>query len=116
MQCSVVTAVLAFVAERGASNIGGPVGEPNARFVRNPPGNPNADAVIEGANGIFRRIANNYAEDIKAKHVGSSKSYLSYWYGGPKGEIMQEINALMNSRPVSSLGYQTPADVLAASS
>ena len=32
MQCSVVTAVLAFVAERGASNTGGPVGEPAVWF------------------------------------------------------------------------------------
>ena len=28
LQCSVVTAVLAFVAERGASNTGGPEGKP----------------------------------------------------------------------------------------
>ena len=89
--------------------------EPKARFVRNQPGNPNADAVVEGGNGIFRRTAKRYAENMKVKHVGSSKSYLSYWFGGPKGEILQEINALMNNRPVSSLGYQTPADVLAAS-
>ena len=89
--------------------------EPKARFVRNPPGVPNADAYVEGGNSIFRRYAKKYAENMKEKHAGSSKSYLSRWYGGPKGEILQEINALMNNRPVSSLGYQTPADVLAAS-
>ena len=32
LQCPVVTAVLAFVAVRGASNIGGPVGEPAVWF------------------------------------------------------------------------------------
>ena len=32
LQCSVVTTVLAFVAERGASNTGGPVGEPAVWF------------------------------------------------------------------------------------
>ena len=89
--------------------------EPKVRFVRNPPGNPNADAVVEGANGIFRRTAKRYAENTKSMRPSGSKSYLSYWYGGPKGEILQQINALMNNRPVSSLGYQTPADVLAAS-
>ena len=89
--------------------------EPKARFVRNPPGVPNADAYVEGGNAVFRRYAKKYAENMKEKHTGSSKSYLSYWHGGPKGEILQEINALMNNRPVSSLGYQTPADVLAAS-
>ena len=88
--------------------------EPKARFVRNPPGVPNADAYVEGGNAVFRRYAKKYAENMKAKHAGSSKSYLSYWFGSPKGEILQEINALMNNRPVSSLGYQTPADVLAA--
>ena len=87
--------------------------EPLARLVRNPAGNPNADAVVEGANGVFRRIAKRYAENTKSKRSGS-KSYLSYWFGSKKGEILQEINALMNNRPVSSLGYQTPADVLAA--
>eukprot|EP01043_Picozoa_sp_COSAG02_P033303 COSAG02_NODE_2266_length_9286_cov_2.788723_3_plen_582_part_00 len=88
--------------------------EPKARFVRNPPGVPNADAYVEGANAIFRRIAKKRAEVTKEKHKGSSKSYLSRWFGGPKGEILQEIASLMNTRPVSSLGYQTPADVLAA--
>eukprot|EP01046_Picozoa_sp_COSAG06_P008655 COSAG06_NODE_440_length_15762_cov_75.979825_4_plen_565_part_00 len=89
--------------------------EPKARFVRNPPGVPNADAYIEGANSVFRRYAKKYAENMKEKHKNSKKSYLSFWYGGPKGEILQEINSLMNNRPVSSLNYQTPADVLAAS-
>ena len=88
--------------------------EPKARFVRNPPGVPNADAYVEGANSIFRRIAKKRAEVTKEQHKGSSKSYLSRWFGGPKGEILQEIASLMNTRPVSSLGYQTPADVLAA--
>ena len=87
--------------------------EPKARFVRNPPGVPNADAYVEGGNAVFRRYAKKYAENMREKHKNSSKSYLSYWYGGPKGEILQELNALMNNRPVSSLGYQTPADVLA---
>ena len=32
LQCSVVTAVMALVAERGASNTGGPVGEPAVWF------------------------------------------------------------------------------------
>ena len=32
LQCSVVTAVLAFVAERGASNTGGPEGNPAVWF------------------------------------------------------------------------------------
>jgi hypothetical protein len=88
--------------------------EPKARFVRNPPGVPNADAYVEGANAIFRRIAKKRAEVTKERHKNSSKSYLSRWYGGPKGEILQQIASLMNTRPVSSLGYQTPADVLAA--
>jgi transposase InsO family protein len=87
--------------------------EPLARLVRNPAGNPNADAVVEGANGVFRRIAKRYAENTKSKRSGG-KSYLAYWFGSKKGEILQEINSLMNNRPVSSLGYQTPANVLAA--
>ena len=87
--------------------------EPLARLVRNPAGNPNADAVVEGANGVFRRIAKRYAENTKSKRSGN-KSYLSYWFGSKKGEILQEINALMNNRPVSSLGYLTPASVLQA--
>eukprot|EP01044_Picomonas_judraskeda_P017005 COSAG03_NODE_3120_length_2202_cov_0.786020_2_plen_488_part_00 len=87
--------------------------EPLVRLVRNPAGNPNADAVVEGANGVFRRIAKRYAENTKSKRSGN-KSYLAYWFGSKKGEILQEINALMNNRPVSSLGYQTPASVLEA--
>ena len=50
-------------------------------------GNPNADAVVEGADGIFRRTANRYDENTKSEQPGGSKSYLSYWYGGPKGEL-----------------------------
>eukprot|EP01043_Picozoa_sp_COSAG02_P041793 COSAG02_NODE_3497_length_6651_cov_14.115655_3_plen_377_part_00 len=87
--------------------------EPLAKLVRNPAGNPNADAVVEGANGVFRRIAKRYAENTKSKRSGT-KSYLAYWYGSKKGEILAEINSLMNNRPVSSLGYQTPADVMQA--
>eukprot|EP01046_Picozoa_sp_COSAG06_P005022 COSAG06_NODE_219_length_20015_cov_11.068488_8_plen_118_part_00 len=68
---------------------------------------------MEGANGVFRRIAKRYAENTKSKRTGS-KSYLGYWFGSKKGEILREINSLMNNRPVSSLGYQTPAVVLAA--
>ena len=36
-------------------------------------------------------------------HLKKTAKDKSYWYGGPKGEILQEINALMNNRPVSTV-------------
>jgi hypothetical protein len=74
----------------------------------------NDQAVVEGANGVFRRLAKRYAENTKSKR-NPNANYLGFWYG-KGGEILRELNFLMNTRPVSSLGYQTPADVLKAGS
>eukprot|EP01043_Picozoa_sp_COSAG02_P054676 COSAG02_NODE_6228_length_3712_cov_2.222530_3_plen_261_part_00 len=87
--------------------------EPKIRLQRQPPSNVNADAVVEQGNQMVRRYAKKLAENMKSKRTGSSKSYLSYWMG-QKGEILAEINSLLNTRAVSSLGWQSPADIVEA--
>jgi hypothetical protein len=72
----------------------------------------NDGAVVEGPNGVFHRLAKRYAENTKGRR-NPRINYLSYWYG-QGGVILRELNFLMNTRPVSSLGYQTPAHVLEA--
>ena len=77
--------------------------------------NPNSNAYIEGSMSVLRRTMKRYAENMKAARTGS-KDYLSYWFNKPNsgkaGQLLDEINALMNTRSVKSLGWQTPADVL----
>ena len=92
--------------------------EPQIRFQQNPAYNPNSNAVVEGSMSIFRRLAKRHAENLRSTRAPPpGKSYLSYWFGnapGKQGEILAELNMLMNTRPVSSIGFQTPADVLEA--
>ena len=88
--------------------------EPKIKIKVNQAYSVNDNAVVEGANGVFRRLAKRHAESNRQNRPARTrKNYLSYWYGSG-GEILRELNALMNTRPVSSLGYQTPADVLEA--
>ena len=87
--------------------------EPLITFKVNAAYNPNSQSFIEGSQSIFRRIAKRHAENNKANRTGK-KPYLSYWFGNKKGEILQELNMLMNTRPLQVLGWQTPADVMEA--
>ena len=77
--------------------------------------NPNSNAYIEGSMSLLRRTMKRHAENMKAGRSGS-KNYLSYWFNKPNsgkaGQLLAEMNALMNTRPVKALGWQTPADVL----
>ena len=79
--------------------------------------NPNSNAYIEGSMSLLRRTMKRYAENMKASR-GGNKDYQSYWFNKPlsgkAGQLLQEMNALMNTRPVKALGWQTPADVLKA--
>jgi hypothetical protein len=49
----------------------------------------------------------------QAQQAATQKRSESYWYG-PGGATLRQINSLVNSRPVREIGYQSPADVLAA--
>jgi hypothetical protein len=89
--------------------------EPKIKFRQNKAYNPNDNSTVEGSMSIFRRIAKRHAENNRANRPrGAKKSYLSYWFGDQKGQILAELNMLMNTRKVSSLGYQSPADILEA--
>ena len=54
-----------------------------------------------------------YTRAHLAQQAGTAKRSESYWYG-QGGRTLQQINSLVNSRPVREIGYQSPADVLAA--
>ena len=54
-----------------------------------------------------------YTRAHRAQQAATAKKSESYWYG-QGGRTLQQINSLVNSRPVREIGYQSPADVLAA--
>ena len=87
--------------------------EPRIRFVVNPPANPNAAGVVENNNRVVRGVMRRYTRAHVAQQTGTAKKSESYWYG-PGGTTLHQINSLVNSRPVREIGYQSPADVLAA--
>eukprot|EP01047_Picozoa_sp_COSAG01_P062020 COSAG01_NODE_7824_length_3039_cov_35.591976_3_plen_349_part_00 len=74
--------------------------EPKIKIKVNEAYSVNDNAVVEGANGVFRRLAKRHAENNRQNRPARTrKNYLSYWYGSG-GEILRELNALMNTRPV----------------
>jgi hypothetical protein len=87
--------------------------EPRIKFVVNPPANPNAAGVVENNNRVVRGVMRRYTRAHLAQQAGTAKRSESYWYG-QGGRTLQQINSLVNSRPVREIGYQSPADVLAA--
>ena len=87
--------------------------EPKIRFVVNPPGNPNSAGFVENNNRVVRGVMRRYTRAHMAQQAATAKKSESYWYG-QGGRTLQQINSLVNSRPVREIGYQSPADVLAA--
>jgi hypothetical protein len=87
--------------------------EPSIRFVVAPPANPNSQGVVENNNRVVRGVMRRYTRAHVAQQAGTAKKSESYWYG-PGGTTLHQINSLVNSRPVREIGYQSPADVLAA--
>jgi hypothetical protein len=84
--------------------------EPKIKFRQNKAYNPNDNSTVEGSMSIFRRIAKRHAENNRANRPrGAKKSYLSYWFGDQKGQILAELNMLMNTQKVSSLAAAAAA-------
>ena len=87
--------------------------EPRIKFVVNPPANPNSAGIVENNNRVVRGVMRRYTRAHKAQQAATAKKSESYWYG-QGGRTLHQINSLVNSRPVREIGYQSPADVLAA--
>ena len=87
--------------------------EPAIRFVVAPPANPNSQGVVENNNRVVRGVMRRHTRAHQAQQAATQKRSESYWYG-PGGATLRQINSLVNSRPVREIGYQSPADVLAA--
>ena len=82
--------------------------EPKIRFVVNPPGNPNSAGFVENNNRVVRGVMRRYTRAHMAQQAATAKKSESYWYG-QGGRTLQQINSLVNSRPVREIGYRERA-------